>query len=191
MLRFSSIEKHDLLKAWLVISVAFGLVINPHGWLSPKLLLYVLIAGITVGSGFLIHELCHKIVAQRYHCWAEFRSDDKMLFLALITSLFGVVFAAPGAVIIQGHVSSKQSGLISAAGPLSNLILALLFLALSPWIGMVAHYGYLINAWLGLFNLLPFWLLDGKKVYHWNKAVYFALLFIAAGFYGASFVLFK
>ena len=191
MLHFSAIEKHDLLKAWIVISIAFGLVINPHGWLSPKLLLYVLIAGITVGSGFLIHELCHKLVAQRYCCWAEFRSDDKMLFLALVTSLFGVIFAAPGAVIIQGHVTQKQSGLISAAGPLSNLVLALLFLATSPWLGVVSYYGYLINAWLGLFNLLPFWLLDGKKVYHWNKAVYFVLLFLAAGFYGASFVLFK
>ncbi len=114
-----------------------------------------------------------------------------MLFLALVTSLFGVIFAAPGAVIIQGHVTQKQSGLISAAGPLSNLVLALLFLATSPWLGVVSYYGYLINAWLGLFNLLPFWLLDGKKVYHWNKAVYFVLLFLAAGFYGASFVLFK
>ncbi|HLD05070.1 MAG TPA: peptidase M50 [Candidatus Nanoarchaeia archaeon] len=191
MLKFSIIEKHCLLKAWLVISIAFGLVINPHGWTSPKLLLYVLIAGITVGSGFLLHELCHKLVAQRYHCWAEFRSDDKMLFFALITSLFGVVFAAPGAVIIQGHVSPKQNGLISAAGPVANLVLALVFLALSPWLGIVAYYGYLINAWLALFNLIPVWLLDGKKVLHWNKPIYFALLFLAAVFYGASFVLFK
>lgn len=190
MLKFSDVEKHDLLKAWLVVSVAFGLVIYPGSWTSPKLLLYILMAGITVGSGFLIHELCHKVVAQRYRCWAEFRSDDKMLFLALVTSLFGVVFAAPGAVIIQGHVSQKQSGIISAAGPLSNLILALFFLALSPWLGVVSYYGYLINAWLGLFNLLPFWLLDGKKVYHWNKPIYFVLLFLAAGFYGASFYLF-
>lgn len=190
MLRFSSIEKHDLLKAWLVISIAFGLVINPHGWLSPKLLLYVLMAGITVGSGFLIHELCHKLVAQRYRCWAEFRSDDKMLFLALITSLFGVVFAAPGAVVIQGAVTRKQAGLISAAGPLSNLVIALLFLVLSPWIGIISYYGYLINAWLALFNLLPLWVLDGKKVYHWNKGVYFVLLALAGIFYVSSFYLF-
>jgi len=114
-----------------------------------------------------------------------------MLFFALITSLFGVVFAAPGAVIIQGHVSPKQNGLISAAGPVANLVLALVFLALSPWLGIVAYYGYLINAWLALFNLIPVWLLDGKKVLHWNKPIYFALLFLAAVFYGASFVLFK
>ncbi len=190
MLHFSDREKHDLLKAWLVISVAFGLVINPYGWLSPKLLLYVLIAGVTVGSGFLIHELCHKLVAQRYRGWAEFRSDDRMLLLALATSLFGVVFAAPGAVVIQGHVTRKESGLISAAGPLANLVLALVFLAGSPWIGIISYYGYLINAWLAFFNLLPLWVLDGKKVLLWNKPIYIILLFLAAGFYGASFYLF-
>ena len=41
-------------------------------------------AGVTVGSGFLIHELCHKVVAQRYRCWAEFRSDDKMLLMRAV-----------------------------------------------------------------------------------------------------------
>lgn len=190
MLHFSLREKHDLLKAWIVISVAFGLVISPHSWVSPKLLVYILIAGITVGSGFLFHELCHKLLAQKYGCWAEFRSDDRMLFLALITSLFGVVFAAPGAVVIQGHVTKRQNGLISAIGPASNLLLALIFLALAPVSTELAYFGYLINSWLALFNLLPFWLLDGKKVLLWSKPVYFGLLILAALFYSGSFYFF-
>jgi len=185
MLRTSRIEKQDLLKAWIAISIAFGIVIRPAGvaFFSKELLIYIGISALTVGVGFLLHELAHKVIAQYYHCWAEFRANNTMLFLALVMSLAGFVFAAPGAVIIQGRVTQKQYGIISAAGPLTNIILAILFFPLLllgyGFIGKIGTYGFMINTWLALFNMIPFGMLDGKKILKWSKPVYFLILGIS------------
>ena len=31
-------------------------------------------------------------------------------------------------------------------------------------IKLISYYGFIINTWLGLFNLIPFWMFDGKKI---------------------------
>ena len=156
-------ELKDLFKAWLGISIAFALVLK-----SPSLDIFTsfIISAVAVGSGFLLHELAHKIVAQHYGCFAEFRSDDKMLIVAVVFAfLLGFVFAAPGAVIIFGHLTRKQNGIVSVAGPVTNIGLSILFLTLSVLTGFkIAVYGAMINAFLAFFNLLPFGMFDGKKV---------------------------
>ena len=167
-------EISDILKAWIAVSIAFGILLS-----SSILDFYFkfIIASLTVGVGFLFHELGHKVVAQRYGCFAEFRSFDKMLLLAIAMSFFGFVFAAPGAVMISGRVSISRNGKISAAGPLVNIALALVFLALSflalpKLFKEVSLYGFIINSWLALFNMIPFGMFDGRKILQWNKAVY-------------------
>jgi len=179
-------EIKDIIKAWLAISAAFGIVLSSS---LSGFYINVVIAALTVGVGFLLHELGHKFVAQRYGCFAEFRSFDNMLLLAIAMSFFGFVFAAPGAVMISGRINKRKNGIISAAGPLVNIALAIMFLALSfaglPTIfKLVASYGFMINSWLALFNMLPFWLFDGSKVWAWSKTAYaliaasaFALVF--------------
>ena len=135
----SNKEIIDISKAWLAISIAFGLVL---GGITITFFRSFIISMITVGLGFLLHELSHKVVAQYYHYKAEFRSFDKMLFLAVIISFFGFVLAAPGAVIIQTHENNiKKSGHISMAGPLMNIILASIFFVLSLFI----HHGGIIK----------------------------------------------
>lgn len=94
--------------------------------------------------------------------------------LALAMSFFGFLFAAPGAVMIHGHPTKKQMGHIASAGPLVNYVLALMFLAgglLNPitLITPLFTYGAIVNAFLGLFNMLPFGMFDGKKILSWNK----------------------
>ena len=168
-MKFSSTEKKDLVKAWIVIALAFGIVINGGLGFSSQFAVLILFSGITVGLGFLLHEIAHKYVAIKYGCWAEFRAFDTMLMLALLCSFFGFVFAAPGAVMIHGHyISRKQNGLISAAGPATNYVLALLFLVVGMFGGGVLQtlgsYGFMINAWLGLFNMIPFGQFDGRKI---------------------------
>ena len=168
-------ELIDILKAWLAVSAAFGIVLGSS--LSNFYASFI-IAALTVGVGFLLHELGHKFAAQRYGCFAEFRSFDNMLILAIAMSFFGFVFAAPGAVMISGRINRKKNGIISAAGPLVNIALALAFLALAfanppPNIfKLVASYGFIINSWLALFNMMPFWLFDGYKIWKWNKFAY-------------------
>ena len=124
----SEAEIKDILKAWIAVSIAFGILLSSS--ISDFYFKFI-IASLTVGVGFLFHELGHKVVAQRYGCFAEFRSFDNMLLLAIAMSFFGFVFAAPGAVMISGRVTASRNGKISAAGPLVNIALALIFLALS------------------------------------------------------------
>src|SRR3989339_2142764 len=124
----SEIEIRDLLKAWIAVSIAFAIIMRS----SLRLSFYevFIVSAITVGTGFLLHELGHKFVAQRYGCFAEFRSFDMMLILAIVMSFFGFIFAAPGAVMISGPVGVRRNGKISIAGPLVNIALALIFLGL-------------------------------------------------------------
>jgi Zn-dependent protease len=184
---FSDIELHHLLVAVLVLTIAFslffvdgifGLVRNP----ISILIFIVPVAFVVVSTGFLLHELAHKVVAQRYGCWAEFRYFPMGLLFALLLSLFGWIFAAPGAVYISGYVDREQNGKISAAGPLTNLIIAVLFL---PLLYALRHFGFLglatfyvcwVNVLLGGFNMIPFMPFDGAKVLRWDIMIYIILL---------------
>jgi len=65
-----------------------------------------------------------------------------------------------------------------------NIVLALAFLGLGLLIPMeglklLTYYGVLINAYLGLFNLLPFFVFDGKKIFMWNRMVWLGLVLVS------------
>ncbi|MBI2141311.1 hypothetical protein HYU16_02705 [Candidatus Woesearchaeota archaeon] len=141
-----------------------------------------------MGVGFLLHELMHKYFAQKYGCRAEFRAFDFMLLIAFVMSFFGFIFAAPGGVFIQGNVNAARSGRISAAGPLTNIVLAAIFIGTKLIAGAfypshlllsIAAYGATINAWLAVFNMLPFMGLDGSKVLFWSMKAYVALIVLS------------
>ena len=134
---------------------------------------------IAVGLGFVLHELAHKFVAIHYGFWAEYKLWAEGLVLAIITSYFGFVFAAPGAVYIHGeYISEEQNGKISLAGPLTNIVLALIFLGLlsissaSPILQTIGLIGFSINSFIALFNLIPFSVLDGAKILRWNPIIW-------------------
>ena len=104
-IRTSDVELHELLKAWFFVSLAFTILLNGFSFDVGTGLIFI-IAATTVGTGFLLHELMHKLVAQHYHCWAEFRADNMMLLFAVFSSFMGFLFAAPGAVMIYGpHIT--------------------------------------------------------------------------------------
>lgn len=184
----SGVELKELLKAWIAISVAFTILLRGMDELGIVATFFLSL--LTVGLGFLLHELAHKIVAQHYGCQAEFRANNSMLALAVGLSFVGFVFAAPGAVMIKGFLTKKQNGIISIAGPMTNLFLAFFFLPLGfmeGLLGAMGVYGFTINSWLGLFNMIPVYPLDGAKVWKWNKALYVAvagilLLMVFSGF---------
>jgi Zn-dependent protease len=188
----SNTEIKDIFTAWIFISFAFAIArtvekgINFDTFFSIAFLVFMAISAATVGVAFLAHELAHKIVAQKYHCWAEFRADLTMLGVGVLISLLGVVFIAPGAVMIFGNIDYKQNGKISMAGPLTNIILAILMLPLlfikfqNGIITDIITSGYLINAWLALFNMIPFGNFDGAKIYAWNRKIFYSMIIIAS-----------
>jgi Zn-dependent protease len=184
-LKFSDVEIGHLWKAWVLVSLAFAISLTVPDFLSINLAINFIIATITVGIGFIAHELAHKVVAQKYRCFAEFRANFFMLIFAIVIAFTGTLFAAPGAVMIFGEIDRKQHGIVALAGPLMNIIIALLFIPLMllfPYsiIGVVAGYGFRINSWLGLFNLIPFGPFDGKKIMDWSPAVLFTMIMAAA-----------
>jgi len=94
-------------------------------------------------------------------------------------SFFGFVFAAPGAVFIHGKIDARKNGIISLAGPMTNLVLSFLFLLakiFTPFWPVFLNYGFLINGWLGVFNMIPFGNFDGRKIMVWSKPAFYGTL---------------
>ncbi len=92
-----------------------------------------------------------------------------LLFLSHSGILFG--WAKPVPVNPMNFRNFKTGEFsVSAAGPLSNFFLAVVFAQLLPWaqnnLGffLFCKYGVIINLYLMLFNLIPIPPLDGSKV---------------------------
>jgi Zn-dependent protease len=182
-IRTSKTELKHLVIAWLAIAFAFTIILRR--WYPLSLFYIFLISAVTVGFAFIFHELAHKVVAQRYGAWSEFRMAPQMLLVAILTAFMGFIFAAPGAVMIfNPYLTREENGRIAVAGPMMNVLLAFLFFALYslvPYgtIGLIGTFGMTINAWLAVFNLIPVSVLDGRKVLAWDRQVYGVALGIA------------
>jgi len=172
---FSQKEVRDIIIAWAALALAF--TIASRGGLAGNLVSAYFVAFVAVGSGFVLHELMHKFTAERYGYWAEFRMWVMGIVLALVTSTLGVIFAAPGATYISGNnVSERQNGIISLAGPATNIVIAFLFLLVgivgTGIFGELGSVGFSINLFLAAFNMIPVMPLDGAKVFRWNKVIW-------------------
>ncbi|MFC2162770.1 site-2 protease family protein [Candidatus Altiarchaeota archaeon] len=192
--KFTGSEVYELLAAWMLLSIAFSILYS--GTDLDMFIRLMPICAASVGLGFVLHELGHKVYAQRYGLEAHFKANYQGLMLAVLMSFMGFIYVAPGAVWIRGVLSRRQNGIISMAGPLINIILGVGFLSLyfSPlsanqYIGLTAYLGYMINTWVGLFNLIPSQPFDGAKIMAWNKGVYFSLVFMAGGLYLSSYII--
>jgi Zn-dependent protease len=192
MVSFTAREVRDILISMLVIAIIFAYLINSRN-INENLILLIPSLLVAVGLGFVLHELAHKFVAVRYGFYAEFRMWIEGLIFALVTAfLLGFVFVAPGAVYIHGeHITREQNGKISIAGPLVNIVLAIIFLALTPFITKnptdimgfifmtIVVYGFIINSILAAFNLIPLGIFDGAKVLKWNPIIW-GITFVVA-----------
>jgi Zn-dependent protease len=197
-LRTSGAEVKQLLIAWLALTLGFTLLmtepLQTGGGFDPDALVVTFfVAFVTAGAGFLLHELAHKVVAQKYGYWAEFRADYEMLAVTIASGAFGFLFAAPGAVEIRGQrIDARSNGVIALAGPVTNVALFIVFASLSFVAGsgllsFVASFGAFINAFLAAFNMVPFGPLDGTKVFDWDKRVFGVAFAVCAALAAYSF----
>ncbi len=192
--KFSSIEIYHLTIAMIMIILTLFVfqykeLLSLEFISSPTFFLLLGMYAVTVGFGFLFHELGHKLVAQHYGYISEFRADFQMLGLMFIGALFlPIILLSPGAVMILGRPTIRQNGIISVAGPLVNLALAAIFTILGllfgieGFLGAIIMTGIFVNSFLGIFNMLPIWVLDGKKVLRWSKPIYTIVMCSLIGF---------
>ncbi len=176
MVKFTTREIRDIIISMFVISLAFAFIFSRTN--LNNVIFYLPITLVVVGFGFILHELAHKFVAIKYGYWAEFRMWTQGLIFALITAYFGIVFAAPGAVYIHGyHIKTSENGIISLAGPATNIFLALIFLSIffisqNSLLSYIAILGVTVNSFLAVFNLIPFFIWDGAKIFRWNPIIW-------------------
>ena len=191
MFRFTGKEIRDLIISFIVIALGFTILYSNGDYSHVTLIFPIVMIG--VGAGFIFHELGHKFVAMHYGYYAEYELWPTGLLIALASSFFGFIFAAPGAVVIYSQgMDEKTNGLISIAGPLVNIALGLIFFLILGSLGnyvytetgaivqLICVLGTRINFFLAAFNLLPIPPLDGSKVMSWSVPIWLISFAVAA-----------
>ncbi|MDO5814713.1 MAG: site-2 protease family protein [Methanobrevibacter sp.] len=190
MITFTRNEKRDLIIAFVVLSISFAISnaqSNVHTFIS---VLPIVMVGVAIGS--LVRELGQKFVAMKYGYQAEFKAWPLGLLITFASAFIGIVFSLPGSVYTYAdNISDEINGRIAVAGPMANMVLALISIAiaalifpLKPYsniitlIYLICTVGFSVNSFLATFNLLPFYTLDGVKVLKWNAKIWIVIFAI-------------
>jgi len=176
-------ELRDLTIAVLVLAFCFG-----FRWEGPKtfgmwalnfILMFVLVA-----FSIAIHESAHRWLAAKYLA----RVRSKLFLSGIIAALVLVfitngffIFAALWAITISSiytyrpgrpypkwHLGPYERAKIALIGPLANFGLAIVAKMLIPIMGTVAEKLMIINIWLAVINLFPFFTL--LPILFWQMA---------------------
>ena len=181
MKSYNKNELRDIVIAVAALTIIFAF---PHYYFLP-------IAFVAVVVAFLFHELAHRYVARKFGAVSYFKLWPQGLMMGFLLLIFGFRAAAPGAVVVQPyrysrwryrvtHLTVNEWGWIAVAGPIMNIVCAIVFATIAflvPSIAFEANYIFLVSAVLGAFNLIPFGPLDGAKVMRW-KMWFWAFLFV-------------
>ncbi len=181
---FDKREVEELLISAAVAAFVFSfrelLHADYYGALSVSLAVFL---------GFVLHESAHKITAIKYGNYARFVMWKEGLAIALLlafVTLGKFVFLAPGAVMIgtlRGTLSSRENAVISAAGPMTNILIAAACYLLALFIPIqMLRLIVVINGYIAFFNLLPIPPLDGSKIIWYSIVVWIALMAVACFF---------
>jgi hypothetical protein len=123
--------KHIGVAALLVIGIGFsiGIYNNFFGSFVPSWTLDMMtVFAVFMTASFLVHEIAHKVMAQKAGLWAEFRLTLWGAVLTFASVFFPFKMIAPGAMMIAGSLNKKEMVKISVAGPITNIIFSSVFL---------------------------------------------------------------
>jgi Zn-dependent protease len=141
------------------------------------------------------HEIAHRQSARYYGCNSKFSLSFIGFFITLFINLIAGIFIGNPLIFISGYtgitcrffnISKKIDGIVSAVGPATNIIIALisLFLIKLSFLDNLLLLSFLIylynfNSFVAFFNLLPLSPLDGVKVLRWNIMAWIVLFLIS------------
>lgn len=112
-------------------------------------LIFPITISVSIFISVLIHEMAHAFVANKkgHHVYG------------ININLFG------GSAAINSNIHERDSIPITAAGPISNLILYLIFLTISLFVSnqFITDFMY-VNLFLLVFNILPIYPMDGGRI---------------------------
>ncbi len=179
---------------FILTTVIFAFIYSFDSWgiitfnLSEGLF-NLFIAVLLCGFSLFVHHAGQRLVALHY----GFKTTHKVwwpgiiiaLLLAFLTKGHFEMYAASAVFITLmphhriGKVRPGENigalGKISAAGPVSNVILASLAVILT-WIGIlpesISHPIFMFNLYFAVWNLLPFPPLDGSRVLFYSRLFY-------------------
>ena len=180
---FTAQEVLEIIVATIVLTVAFALV-QTGGVFGAVNFLADFIAALPISlfataTAFTAHELAHKFMAQRHGLPAEFVINPSGIVIALATAaIIGFLFALPGAVVFSGAgADDKIVGKVGAAGPVTNIVMGLIFFPLMFFIPVLWLVVF-VNFFLAGFNMIPFGQFDGLKVWRWSAGIYLGMVAI-------------
>ena len=187
-------ENWDILVALFCLVFAFNLFWGNQfrsegvGYIESFIILLF-----TIGIGFIAHEMAHKWVAISFGAAARFVLWPQGILLLFLFAILNspIIFAATGAVYIyKPYISKRENGLISLAGPAINLALCVVFfivliaaqssgIRLTNTVRSICNFGIVMNSILAAFNLLPVFVLDGKKIISWDSRIWALAMIIS------------
>jgi Zn-dependent protease len=193
-------ELKDLGISTLGLGFAFAILFfgdsNPRFLLQPEFLPALAVATGLAAASFAPHEAIHRVTARALNAYAEYRIWNPGVVLAVLSSFLGVVFAAPGGVEMHtkrgeryGYwaptLNINQIGVIAVVGPLINMMIAVILAFLAGGYTVAFQgtnllvVGSHLNAFLAVFNLLPFYPMDGYKVLRWNTLIWAVVIILS------------
>ena len=121
---FSRLELSHITTAMMILTMCFTFTLSlnnvlwsyMNGFNIYRFQQGFVLSIIAVFCAFFFHEMSHKLTAQHYRLWSEFRMNLKSLLISLALSITtGFVFAAPGAVMFRGEPRIFEEGHIALA----------------------------------------------------------------------------
>ncbi|MEM0164165.1 MAG: site-2 protease family protein [Saccharolobus sp.] len=172
--------------AFLLASLSLAVAFIP--FYHPNLLLEnplgsIFIPYIVALLALIPHEIAHRQMARRYGCYSRFTLSFVGFWTTLLFNLIGsflhflIFFSGFTGINCGFRFNRDVEGKVSLAGPLTNLGLGFIgllgYLVLQAgYAGLFFYYLATFNFWVAFFNLLPFWVLDGAKVFRWNFLIW-------------------